>query len=126
MTFGMSRALAALLLLPLASGALARPVRLSCAGQEAPGSVTITLNEDAGTASLSDDDGLGKASDLPASFSRTEVRFHYGKNERFSIDWVVDRTDLTAAEILSSGKETLITAFLCENVSAKKKSGNGL
>lgn len=100
----------------MTSGGSATPLKLSCAGQEAPGNVSITLNESTATASFSDNDGLGKAADLPAVFSITEVRFNYRRTKNFSVDWVIDRTDLSAAETFTEGADIRISTFLCEDV----------
>ena len=104
------------MLLFMTGAASATPLNLNCAGQEAPGNVSVTLDESAGTASFSDNDGLGKAADLPALFSITEVRIPYRHMKNFSVDWVIDRTDLTAAEIFTEGPDIRISTFLCEEV----------
>lgn len=74
------------------------------------------LDESAGTASFTDNDGLGKAADLPAVFTVTEVRIAYRRMKTSSVDWVIDRTDLTAAEIFAEGPNIRVSTFLCEEV----------
>jgi hypothetical protein len=104
------------MLLFMTGGASATTLNFNCVGQEAPGNVSFALDETAATASFTDNDGLGGAVGLPAVFNISEVRIPYRHMKEFSIDWVMDRTDLTAAEIFTEGPDIRISTFLCEEV----------